>query len=144
MFKNSGGKVKGVTIIWFILQLVLTVALAIVFGFDRFDGESDFLPLQFFGIIIGGILYSYLSTIFLYAFGQLVESTESIEYLTQEMLEKMDISTTRNNLNTGRNSNIPQNLNILQNPGNSQWQCSKCGRINMMYAGTCGCGNTRE
>lgn len=28
-------------------------------------------------------------------------------------------------------------------PGSNEWKCSKCGRINASYVGTCGCGEPR-
>ncbi len=78
MFKNIGGKIKGlatiVTVIGMICSVILFIVL-IVIG----DGEPEgFIS----GLLLGGLgcLSSWLGSFLLYGFGQLIESAENIEY----------------------------------------------------------------
>ena len=33
---------------------------------------------------------------------------------------------------------------VVRTPAANEWKCSKCGKINQDYVGTCGCGEKRK
>ncbi len=74
MFDNIGGKIKGVAqfIAW--VGIILTV---ILFFILTISGEEELIALSFV-ILIVGCLGSWLSSLTLYGFGQLVENSDSL------------------------------------------------------------------
>ncbi len=86
MFNNAGGKIKSIAKILFIINAVLTglaslvgIAAALFGGFGY--GARRFSGIIIFGVIIAAaleILLAYISSLFLYAFGELVESNSSV------------------------------------------------------------------
>ena len=93
MFNHAGRKIR----IWAILAFVLCVC-AFVFGGVYYilsayamGAGIGFMQIALgCGIIIGGILVSYLVTLFLVAFGELVESTTCNMELNEQILEKLE------------------------------------------------------
>ena len=71
MFNNPGGKIKDIVSIVCVIMLVLSIIYGIGFLVD----EQIVLGLT---ILIGGPFVTWLSTIALYAFGQLVENSDKI------------------------------------------------------------------
>lgn len=75
MFKDSSEKIRIVPVILFWLTVITSVILAFVFGWDK----GDFMPAYFFPFFIGVPVSSYLITLFLVAFGDLMENTQRIK-----------------------------------------------------------------
>ncbi len=88
MFKNPGKKVKlyAKIIFWIgaVLSLLLGIGFGIAFGsFKLVEGEiiaaKSFDVLSFLLTFIGGSVASFIGSLFLCAFGQLVQDTEEIK-----------------------------------------------------------------
>lgn len=95
MFENSGEKIKKISIVVFWITTIVSVVLAFVLGWERnyhsyysFSGgyyTNDFRPLYFFAFLIGVPLTSYISTLFLVAFGDLVRNSQRINEVAEKM-----------------------------------------------------------
>lgn len=77
LFGNPGRKIKVVSFVWFILEVVVSV----IGGFVMIAEEEAFAGLL---IILLGVGASYLSTLVLYAFGELVEKMTKTEENTRK------------------------------------------------------------
>ena len=87
MFKNPGAKLKSLAkvLFWFILVFSVLYAVNLCF-FEPASGETGTLELiTFFLLIVVSILSAWLSSIGLYAFGEMVENTHA----TREAVEKI-------------------------------------------------------
>ena len=86
MFENTGRKIKDFAYILFVIGVIASLITGIFF--IRF---SSFVV---FGIIIGGIISSYISSLFIYGFGKLVENSDKLveqgEKKDEEEIEEID------------------------------------------------------
>ena len=92
LFKNPGKKIKKIAIVLFCLLVIASVILAFVFGWTvKKDGnrvyDRDFNAAYFFGFLIGCPLVSYVSTLGLIAFGDLVENSQRIKEIAEKSQE---------------------------------------------------------
>ena len=71
MFEDSGEKLKTLSVIVFVLNLLLTLVGAILVA-TRFRSFA-FWPL--IGVLVGGGVFSYVESLFIYAFGELIDSS---------------------------------------------------------------------
>ena len=72
MFEDPGKKIKTVAKVLFVVQVIAAVVLAFVFGIIEY---GYFHAGLFFLILIGGILFAYISNLILYGFGAIVENS---------------------------------------------------------------------
>ena len=89
MFENAGQKIKKIAIITFWITVVASVILAFALGWEKeyhsyyyYSGgyyTTEFNAEYFFGFLIGVPLVMYIETLFLVAFGNLVENTQTIK-----------------------------------------------------------------
>ena len=77
MFSNIGGKIKKLAVILCILGMIGSVVYAIV----CFSNTSKYEDLTLYGVLILvlGCLVSWISSFFVYGFGELIERTVSID-----------------------------------------------------------------
>ena len=76
LFSNTGGKIKTVAKIVFILGIIGSIALGIFFGVESdWEFEGSWLALT---IIIAGPIVYYISALLIYGFGCIVDATENI------------------------------------------------------------------
>ncbi len=94
MFNNPGKKVKGIAIVLFVILLVAYVLAGIYFityGWRQFGDRT-------LGIIAGvasialGFLFSWISAIFLYAWGNMVDDIQTIKERLEfrDRMDRMD------------------------------------------------------
>lgn len=77
MFNNPGGKIKGLAIFIFIINLIIFIVGGIgliVYGVQ----EETILIAAGVATILVGILIAWLSVLFIYAYGSLIEDVEEI------------------------------------------------------------------
>ncbi len=72
MFENAGQKIKILAKVCFWVFTILFVILAFTVGKSRWG----IIPAIFWPLLLGGPLLSYISSLFLSGFGELVESSE--------------------------------------------------------------------
>lgn len=78
MFENVGEKIKGVAVVVFILEVIA----AVVFGLGSIDNGGILL-------IALGILAAWVSSLFVYGFGVLIESAEENKKISKQILEAL-------------------------------------------------------
>lgn len=91
MFQNSGNKIKTFAIVLFVICLITTLILAITLSIvrDRYGYTDGFRFWQFLGISIGGSIVSFISSLFLYAFGDLVEDVSILRSYVNDIKKKL-------------------------------------------------------
>lgn len=77
LYSNPGATLKGLATLIFILGIIASVILAITLSTTV--GYGEFNAVLFFGILIAGVILSYLSGLGLAAFGDLVLSANEIK-----------------------------------------------------------------
>lgn len=80
LYDNPGATLKGIATAIFIIGAVTSLILAIVFGrsVNLWTGESTFSFGLFIGILLGGVLVSYLSGLGLAALGDIAQNLNEI------------------------------------------------------------------
>ena len=155
MFENAGAKIKKIAIVLFWIAVVASVIFAFVFGWSEYYSHYDykwhkeFEPALFFPILIGGPLCSYISTLFLVAFGDLVENTQRIK----ELNEKIVAGTGNADENLLRTEEANKKISLTEDDipisyvrqagSTTGWKC-QCGRTNADYVSTCVCGRNKR
>ena len=95
MFKHPGKKIKSLAIIFFIVLFIVNLLAA--FGITILISSRSTSTVDLTGVatIIGiiaavlGFFISWISVIFMYAFGSLVEDVEYIKKQSKSYFEKM-------------------------------------------------------
>ena len=91
MFNNIGGKIKGMAKTGFDIGVLISCVIGIVLIFGGISLDVGPLIL-FIGILVAalGCLFSWIGTVCLYGFGQLIENSDTIaEQLRQQAAKKM-------------------------------------------------------
>ena len=85
MFNNSGQKIKSLAEILFFVCIIATLVLAMATS----NVGDDFRFWQFLGILFGGGLISFISSLFLYAFGDLVGDISILKSYVSDINKKL-------------------------------------------------------
>ena len=83
LFTNPGEKITKYAKIMVIIEVIASFISAIVAS-DEFE---EFGP--FIGILIGGIIVAYITSLFMAAFGELVQSSIDNKKVNEEILNEM-------------------------------------------------------
>lgn len=169
MFSNIGEKVKGYSKIIFIIQVIIGVIIGFIQWMGLIDSRKGGLGfLLFLLIVILTFVLAFISSMFIYAFGQLVENSDSINYNTRELfniVSRMNYNMSPSNKNnttgtpvnnapinhtytpraasTAHNS-APNLSEIANNTNSSGWFCPKCAERNPYTTNVCKiCGASR-
>lgn len=115
MFERSGEKVKGISKVMFymiagIVVFVVLVSLAIAAGNSFFWGVF-FMPTVFGGIIL--CILAWVSSVFLYAFGDLVDSNQRILEILMKGNVKEEVIGDKEDVNNNTNDIENNNDKIL-------------------------------
>ena len=79
MFENPGRKIKTLATILFVLEVMGSFACAVLFGkAPNYRGFMEYNALYIILILVGGIIISFISSLFLYTFGDIAENIQSI------------------------------------------------------------------
>ena len=142
MFEDSGYKLEIAAKILFVLGIISSIVLAIVFGKDRW---GDFNFWWFLLIVGSGSVSSYLSCLVMVAIGQAQQDAE----INHQYLATLVSSYERQSANSAvSKSDMPtsytkQNTSTSNSASSKTWTCPKCGKLNGMVIGTCSCGESR-
>ncbi len=91
MFSNIGGKIMAAAKVLCWLGIIASIIIGIVFFWAASEAYNDGTLFAVFGVlvIVLGSIMSWVGSFFLYGFGQLVENSDSLVYLTRR-LDKED------------------------------------------------------
>ena len=82
MFKNIGGKIKGLAKVICIVGIAISVIAGIVMiGFGSSSYNGDTMIGVGFAVMLVGSLVSWIGSLFAYGFGELIENTTVIAEL---------------------------------------------------------------
>ena len=115
MYENVGGKIKGLAKTVAIIGIALSAIAGLIISF--MDFPETLIP----GILVLGLgaFFSWLSTLAMYGFGQLIENTDKL---------------------VAAHNNQTKNNNVVDN----NWTCPTCNTSNAPGASFCKpCGNKR-
>ena len=132
LFEDSGKVIKKLAIICFFVGVVGSIILAIVYGKapTGYYNEMSFNFFAFLGFLVGGLLVNFVSSIFLYAFGDLVDNVKTMARNNSPVRNDSASTTEKNNNNS---------INYADT-----WVCKKCGARNPKSKMSCkDCGEYR-
>ncbi len=137
MFENPASLIKGTAKALFVVFIILSIILAIVFGRDYSYSRYEFHFGFFILILIVSLIFDYVFCLLVYGFGQLIENTEPREVYIAEK------PTFENKEIKSENTKSKNTFEEKREPSANEWKCPKCGKINQSYVGTCGCGEKK-
>ncbi|MBR0419449.1 MAG: hypothetical protein IJI66_09790 [Erysipelotrichaceae bacterium] len=80
LFSNPGKKIKTISLILFWVLTVSSIICAVSFGWVERHGyystSKVFVPEVFFSFLLVGPIASYLSSLLLYGYGELIENSK--------------------------------------------------------------------
>lgn len=88
MFTNIGGKIKTLAKVFCWIGIIASVICAIVLWTQN-SRYNPTIALGF-GVLIGGVLSSWIGSFFMYGFGQLIEETTCNRMMLEQMLDILE------------------------------------------------------
>lgn len=98
MFKNPGSKIKTYTMVVFILEITIVVLggiLVLLIGASEGIDNPAAIIIGALATIMLGIVFSWISCVFMYGYGEQVEKTTKIEKELNALLISQGIRTIR-------------------------------------------------
>lgn len=152
LFENAGSKIKTLAKIVFVICVIASLICAIVFGrtfetknigTSRYPTYRDFSHFNlwlFLCILFGGILASYVSSLFMYAVGEIVCHLETIA-VSKAAIETQPMPTaSKGNTNSVPLTRVAAQASqapIMRRVEEEGWVCKKCGAFNKAAARKC-------
>lgn len=138
LFEDSGKIIKKISGIYLVIAAVSSLICAIAFGRNEYH---DFSFLPFIGIFVGGLVFSFISSLLLYAFGDITDNIKkmaasSVETAnaTKELARVMESSiesTSKPSVNSNSHTKDDSSNNHKKVDSMSDtWICKKCGTKN--------------
>ena len=135
MFENAGGKIKALAIFLFVIGIICSLICAVVFGRTAPDrwGDTKFNFLSFILILAGGGLSSFVSSLFLYAFGDITENIQSIAFSAAEAASAAKAAAKAAEQASAPGTPVSGPKPVYSNRNarlGDDWVCKKCGTKN--------------
>ena len=136
MFDNPGKKIMQISKIVFWIVTIVSVILAFVLGFEKYYYETEFYAGIFFTLLLGVPISTYVLTLFLVGFGELVENSKKTEAakVLEEAEEKAKEAARIANASNNTNSIVCTKCGCEIAGWQTGWQnkCPNCGGIGTM------------
>lgn len=140
MFENSGEKIRGVAIVVMVLGALGSLIGAIVLWIAN-NRYNPTIALGF-GVLVGGVLGSWLCALFTYGFGQLIEDTQRIREELAALRREVHKSAPDAASAVSAAPFRPQSA-AAPSVG-ATWKCKNCGETNARTKQHCwSCGKYR-
>ena len=131
MYDNIGSKIKIAAQIAFMLGVIGSMIFGLVICF----GSEDFNAIGFLYILLGGII-SWISTLLMYGFGELIERVCSIDKKAPTNTSLRIVNKRENSATikkpitdiTNKKENVDKNINKSSSVTHS-WRCSNCNKM---------------
>ena len=121
LFEGAGSRLKNVAKVLFVIGIIATIVLFIVFGWKRStivsvgSGHKETVSeFQITGlyILIGGIVGTYINSLLIYGFGEMIEEISSTKYSLSNVEKnttflKMDINSIAEEIKTLKGTATP-------------------------------------
>ena len=127
MFEDIGKKLKDLAKVLFVLGCIASVIGAIALWGQNNEYTPTILPG--IGVLVGGLVCAWISSAFVYGFGELIDRAGSIDRKLGGTGSAMSILTEE-----------ARDRKTISEGG---WKCA-CGRINQSYVSTCACGKNKR
>ncbi len=90
MFRNVGKQIKGIVIFLAVIEILAAVCGAAYVAYVGYETGTDIarVVLAAIGIVLGGVLFAWFTNLFLYSYGQLVDSNERIARNTEILVKR--------------------------------------------------------
>lgn len=164
MFNNIGKKIKTLVMIVFVLGCVGSgIAMIVIWSkipdISRYNAGAGVLTF-FGGLLAGGVsfLFSWIGSFFLYGYGELIDSCQSMSYDIQQIKSQMTqnnpapfLHGNTNATNASANFNTNANVSYTSAPASETtgfgsqnlniWTCKHCGNENSgdsIFCSSCG------
>ena len=145
MFQNAGGKIKTLAVVLFVIGIIGSLVCAVVFGRTAPDrwGETQFSFLSFILILAVGVLSSFISSLFLYAFGDIADNIQVIasSALETAAAAKATAKAAEQTATSSAPVSSPKPAYSHKTDTAGDWVCKKCGTRNdksTMFCKDCG------
>ena len=86
MFNNVGEKIKAVAKAWFYIGVFLSVVCGLICLLVGLFNEESFLVLSGLSSLVIGPFSAWLSTLFLYGFGELIDTNQKLNEAVEDEL----------------------------------------------------------
>lgn len=147
MFSNVGRKIQVISVIVLVILLIASLVGAIVLWatLPRWVDGKFWIGL---GTLIGGVAVAVFSSLMLQGYAIIVQANEDKAEIPKP--KKTTATVSEGGLpeyNGGFFKEAEKKKEEERKPAGTlaqgEWKCSKCGRINQDYVGTCGCGQRK-
>jgi len=140
MFNNVGHKLQIWAKVSFWVELGIASIACLVIWIEE---ESFWLGLS---VLAGSFATAWFLSLLVYGFGELIETTSSINVKLYKITGSSMPDTTpvyhTPEMYGAPSTTYTPAAPYAPTPTNG-WVCVNCGKTNPSYCGTCGCGNTR-
>lgn len=120
LYNNIGSKIKSLAKWTFIIESIATI----ITGISLFVVDDDFILLGILAII-GGPMISWVSSCFLYAFGELVEKVSDNEENTKAIVKLLRNDTAKTPSETYTNNCSASSKSVVSH----RWICDNCEKM---------------
>ena len=127
MFENPGTIIKKISGFCFAIACVSSLICAIAFGKGKY---GDFSAWTFIGILVGGILISWISSLLFYAFGDIAENIQKMAFYSEKTAKAR---ATESSVESTSKPSTYTKVGIM----NDNWICNNCGSKNDKSAICC-------
>lgn len=140
MFDKPGEKLKALAIIDFIIMLIASVVLAFIYGKSGY--RNEFNIGLFLLIAVVGSLVGYIFSLVLYAFGELIDSSERNAYNSTELLQLLSKRESNNGseaYSTASKTTLPNSfkMSACVDEPEPDWICPACKTRNKPSTNVC-------
>ena len=120
MFNAPGAKIKKIAVVLFWIVVCSSVITSFIVGFDRYSYHTSFNAGLFFLFFLGIPLFQYVSTLFVVAFGELVENSGKGKLFNGEPAKECVTNPKMNNDGTIMSEVTSEEVSL-------PFVCTKCG-----------------
>ena len=137
----------------FVIGILISVIGGLVSSIALGSVMHGFAILVFFGSVVVGVIAAYISSMFLYGFGELISNSKKLVE-NGNAPQEFNSNTANTNISAEQQTtHVSYNTTLFQTetkeskeeaePKNNEWKCPKCGKIHQNYVGSCGCGEKK-
>ncbi len=129
LYQDVGMKIKKLALWIFIVEMIFSVVSGMLLCFT--GGEFEFFIGL--GVIVGGALTAYVSSWFLYGFGEIIDKLTDIERNTRHSVTKTTSYEFEAFGSPKDNKKNQSFATVTKTQANHKWRCPSCGQMISEY-----------